>query len=71
MDMYITTAAARVTGAEATDYRTEATAGTGVHVGVKGTLPIMTIYKTDRGSSSETRRIMTEVVLSDSREEGS
>ena len=65
MDMAITTAAARVTGADATaagtEERMEATVGTGMCVGIKGTLPTLPIPNTDSVSSAGTRRITTEV----------
>ena len=68
------TVAARVTGAEdttaGTEDRTDATAGTGVSAGVKGTLQTLYIPKTDSGSSVETRRIATEVGRADRKEGG-
>ena len=72
--MAITTAASRITAAEATavgtDDRKEVTEGTGVRAVVNGILSTPPIPKTDSGSNAETRHITTEVGWSDIRNGG-
>ena len=74
IDTAITTATARVTvverAMEETEYRTEATAGMGVHRGVKGNHPTLTTTNTESGSIAATRLTVAELDHADYRGRG-